>query len=102
MTAEQQPLFQEPWEARAFALAVALYERGLYTWREWSDALSAQVAAADVESHDYRHWVGALEDLLAAKGLSSTVEMSAWRTAWGNAVRRTPHGKPIELSPDDF
>jgi nitrile hydratase accessory protein len=101
MTADQ-PVFQEPWEARAFALVVALHERGLYTWREWSDALTTRIAANSTDVQTYRQWVGALEDLLAAKGLSSIDEILTWRTAWRNAIRRTPHGEPIELNKRDF
>ena len=30
------PVFREPWEAQAFAMAVSLHERGLFTWPEWA------------------------------------------------------------------
>jgi nitrile hydratase accessory protein len=102
------PVFREPWEARAFALVVSLHKRGLYTWREWASALAARIAAAqaagdaDVGDTYYRHWLGALEDLLAIKGIGSAAETARWRDAWQHAVNRTPHGRPIELQPNDF
>ena len=68
-----EPVFREPWEARAFALAVSLHERGVFTWPEWAQALGAQIAAApaDDDSHYYGHWLSALERLLANKGFTA-------------------------------
>ena len=68
-----EPVFREPWEARAFALAVSLHERGVFTWPEWAHALGAQIAAApaDDDWHYYEHWLSALERLLADKGLTA-------------------------------
>jgi len=102
-----EPIFAEPWEARAFAIVVSLHERGLYTWAEWADALAARIKAAqaagdpDVGDSYYHHWLGALEDLLARKGIGST-ETERRRDAWQHAASRTPHGQPIELRADDF
>lgn len=101
-------MFAEPWEARAFAIVVSLYDRGLYTWAEWADALAARIKAAeaagdpDVGGHSYyHHWLDALEDLLARKGIGSA-DTARWRAAWQHAANRTPHGAPIELRSDDF
>ena len=68
-----EPVFREPWEARAFALAVSLHERGVFTWPEWAQALGAQIAAApaDDDWHYYEHWLSALERLLANKGFTA-------------------------------
>jgi nitrile hydratase accessory protein len=101
------PVFEEPWEARAFAIAVALHERGVYTWPEWAAALGARIATSerlgDVDGDRYYHnWLGALEDILIAKRLASAGETARWRAAWRQAANRTPHGAPIELQPDDF
>jgi nitrile hydratase accessory protein len=99
--------FAEPWEARAFAIVVSLRERGLYTWAEFADALATRIKAAQAAGNAhigdtyYRHWLGALEDLLARKGIGSA-ETARWRDAWQHAANRTPHGKPIELQADDF
>jgi len=103
-----EPVFREPWEAHAFALAVALHERGLFTWPEWAQALAAQIASAqaagDADRGDtyYRHWLAALESLVAAKGASSATELARFADAWDHAADRTPHGRPIELRDDDF
>ncbi|CAN5874080.1 nitrile hydratase accessory protein [soil metagenome] len=102
------PVFREPWEAQAFAMALALHARGLFTWVEWADALSRQIVAAqaigDPDTGDtyYRHWLAALEGLVAAKGASSTAELAIYAQAWDHAADRTPHGQPIELCPADF
>lgn len=103
-----EPVFREPWEAHAFAMAVALHQRGLFTWPEWAAALAAEIeraqAAGDADLGDtyYRHWLAALEALVAAKGASSAQELGRFRNAWDRAADRTPHGQPIELQPRDF
>jgi len=102
------PVFREPWEAQAFALAVELHARGLYTWPEWAAALAEQIrraqAGGDADLGDtyYRHWLAALETLIAAKGASSVTELERYRMAWDRAADRTPHGQPIALAPQDF
>jgi nitrile hydratase accessory protein len=66
------PVFNEPWEARAFAMTLALHERGVFTWPQWADALSQQItqahAAGDADLGDtyYQHWLRALESLVSA------------------------------------
>jgi len=103
-----EPVFAEPWQAQAFAMAVALHQRGLFSWPEWADALSWQIRAAqadgdaDLGDTYYRHWLTALETLVAAKGASSADELARYRDAWDHAADRTPHGQPIELRPEDF
>jgi nitrile hydratase accessory protein len=100
------PVFREPWEAQAFAMAVALYERGAFTWSEWAAALAAEIKAAqaagdpDTGETYYRHWLAALERLVAAKALASTAELATRRDQWDRAARATPHGQPIELAND--
>ena len=102
------PVFGEPWQAHAFALTLRLHERGLFTWSEWADALSRQIAAAqaagdaDLGDTYYRHWMAALEALVVARGASSDEELQRHRRAWEHAAGRTPHGQPIELRADDF
>ncbi len=102
------PVFGEPWQAHAFALAVALHERGLFTWPEWAAALAARIVAAQAEGDAdlgdtyYRHWLAALEALVAAKGASSSEELARTRDAWEHAADRTPHGQPIELRAADY
>ena len=103
-----QAVFAEPWQAHAFAMAVQLHARGLFTWPEWAAALSAQIqhaqAQGDADLGDtyYHHWLAALEGLVAAKGASDAVELKRYADAWDHAADRTPHGRPIELQSGDF
>jgi nitrile hydratase accessory protein len=100
------PVFREPWEAQAFAMAVALHERGAFSWTEWAAALAIEIKRAQAEGDPdtgvtyYRHWLAALEKLVAAKALTSSAELSARRDQWDRAARATPHGQPIELAND--
>jgi nitrile hydratase accessory protein len=102
------PVFREPWEAQAFAMALALYERGLFTWPEWAATLAAEIkraqAAGDPDTGEtyYHHWLAALERLIAEKGIANLDTLTRYRDAWDRAADRTPHGLPIELKPDDF
>jgi nitrile hydratase accessory protein len=97
------PVFAEPWQAQAFALAVKLSEQGHFTWREWADALAAELAAAaargepDDGSRYYDHWLAALEHLVESKGLLDRAALVERKDAWADAYRHTPHGKPVEL-----
>jgi len=102
------PVFREPWEAQAFAMALALHERGLFTWQEWAATLSEEIKRAqalgdpDTGETYYRHWLNTLERLVAAKGLSDSATLARYREAWDHAAERTPHGTPIELKAEDF
>ena len=96
------PVFAEPWQAQAFALAVQLHQDGAFTWSEWAAALSARLKAADARGegggeHYYDHWLETLEGLVTARGLASQDALDARRQAWEEAYRTTPHGKPVEL-----
>ena len=119
------PVFREPWEAQAFAMTVLLHERGVFTWAEWAQALSAQIAAGQgqalsgqiaagqgqalsgqtagqvPETPYYQHWLVALETLVAAKGLSTHLELTHYQRAWQHAAHRTPHGMSIDLHSED-
>ena len=103
--AEGSPVFREPWEAQAFAMAVRLHEAGHFTWTEWAAALAEEIrtaqAAGDPDLGDtyYRHWLAALEHLVAAKGLVGADELARRKAEWDEAARETPHGSPIELRP---
>jgi nitrile hydratase accessory protein len=95
------PVFAEPWEAQAFALAVALHERGVFTWAEWAAALAAEIERSTGESY-YHDWLAALEKLVAQKGLTDAATLRRYADAWEHAADRTPHGTPIELRAGDF
>ena len=96
-------MFRAPWEAQAFAVAVTLHERGLFAWREFAERLSAEIGAArgrgetDDGHRYYEYWLGALEKLVADKGLVLADELRARKDEWDRAARTTPHGQPIEL-----
>jgi nitrile hydratase accessory protein len=89
-------VFTEPWQAQAFALTIALHERGVFTWGEWAQALGASVRLADGEAY-YAAWLAALESLLTAKGVTDAGALCDLKAAWADAYRHTPHGKPVEL-----
>ncbi|MBS0247214.1 MAG: nitrile hydratase accessory protein [Proteobacteria bacterium] len=102
------PVFKEPWQAQAFAIALALHERGVFTWNEWAATLGDEIkraqAAGDPDTGEtyYMHWLATLERLVAEKGVASREMLTEYRDAWDHACDRTPHGKPIELTPADF
>jgi nitrile hydratase accessory protein len=102
------PVFHAPWEAHAFAMALALYERGLFAWSEWSVMLGEEIkkaqAAGDLDTGEtyYRHWLATLERMVAEKGATSAQALVHHYQAWERAMHRTPHGKPIELRTEDF
>jgi nitrile hydratase accessory protein len=102
------PVFREPWEAQAFAMAVALHQRGLFAWSEWAATLADEIKRAqgagdpDTGETYYRHWLAALERVVAAKGVCDGATLARYRDAWDHAADRTPHGSPIELTPQDF
>jgi len=95
------PVFAEPWQAQAFALTVKLHEAGHFTWAEWVEYLSREIAApdpadaADAETTYYLQWLAALEKLSAAKGLASSAEISARKGEWRAAYEDTPFGQPV-------
>jgi nitrile hydratase accessory protein len=101
---EVGPVFAQPWQAQAFAMAVELSEQGHFTWKEWAATLAQELKAAadrgqpDDGSRYYEHWLAALERLVVEKGLSDRAALAARREAWAEAYRRTPHGKPVELT----
>ena len=105
---EGGPIFREPWEAQAFAMALALHKQGLFSWSEWASTLAEEIKRAqtagdpDTGHTYYRHWLNALERLVTEKGIADGISLTRYREAWGRAAHRTPHGEPIELKPDDF
>lgn len=106
--AEGDVVFHEPWEAHAFAIAVRLHERGLFTWSQWAATLADEIdraqTAGDPDSGDtyYHHWLAALERLVSESDAASAAEQERTREAWRRAAERTPHGSPIELRPADY
>jgi len=97
------PVFAEPWQAQAFALAIRLSEQGHFTWKEWAAALAAELKQAedrgepDDGTHYYEHWLAALECLVTGKGLADQGTLLKRKEEWAHAYRHTPHGKPVVL-----
>ena len=94
------PVFQAPWEAYAFALAVQLSEQGIFDWPEWIQALATEIRDAeenDQGSQYYHYWITALEKLLTQHVIITEEALQERKIAWREAYRRTPHGKPVEL-----
>ena len=100
---DSNPVFAEPWQAQAFALAVKLSQQGHFTWKEWAAELAVELkAAADRGEPDdgtryYEHWLATLERLVTRKGLTDPAALAERKEAWADAYRHTPHGKPVEL-----
>ena len=102
------PVFREPWEAQAFAMALTLHDKGLFEWSEWAAELGATIKAAqaagdpDTGETYYRHWLATLERMIARKAVTTKDDLVSYRNAWERAAARTPHGQPIELQKADF
>ncbi len=100
---EEGPVFNEPWQAQAFAITLSLQEAGLIDAAEWTDALASAIAEAqkagdpDLGDSYYEHWLSALEALVQIKNLSSNEELDERVKAWRRAYLATPHGMPILL-----
>jgi len=101
-----EPIFNEAWEAQAFAMVVALHEAKLFSWSEWTAALAHEIAAAsqsgdrDPGDSYYLHWLAALERIVVDKGAASGSALEQRKTAWARAAEATPHGQPILLAND--
>lgn len=101
---EDGPVFNEPWQAKAFALAVNLSESGYFTWAEWVEVFSQEIKTAkqrgESDSGDkyYQFWLNALEKICAAKNLVGIIDRHHRKDEWRRAYLNTPHGKPIELA----
>lgn len=98
-----EPVFAKPWQAQAFALAVSLNQQGLFSWREWADALANEISRAQAQGDPdlgdtyYMHWVRALETLVREKRLVTDQEMTGTRKRWRRAFETTPHGQPVSI-----
>lgn len=102
------PVFREPWEAQSFAMVLALYDRGIFSWPQWAAILAEEIQLAqaggdpDTGETYYRHWQSALERIVAECGLTDRESLVRYHDAWDRAADRTPHGSPIVLAAEDF
>lgn len=95
----------EPWHAEALALAIALVEVGHITQAKWSSTLNDEIETARAAGDPadgmtyYTHVLASLERLVAEQGLLTAATLGQRRLDWAEAYRRTPHGKPVTLTP---
>lgn len=100
---DDRPLFNDTWEAEAFAIGKMLVLDGTVTGREWYDTIGAEIREAqergDPDRGDtyYQHWMRALERICIEKGMFGADELEAEQKLWMMAVANTPHGVPIRL-----
>jgi len=98
------PAFREPWQAKAFALVVALHRAGRFGWDEWVRTLAAEIAGRpqrageDAEAAYHRQFLAALETIVAEHGLASAESLHDRKRAWRRAYLNTPHGHPVDLA----
>lgn len=91
------PGFSEPWQARAFAIAVVASRQGCFTWSEWTRALSRELQGASDDAY-FECWLSALQSLLIGNGAVAQGEILERKHAWEDAYRRTAHGAPVSLN----
>ena len=99
MTRPEERAFDEPWQAQVFAMAVTLSERGLFSWKEWTEAFGAELKGVGEGGAGayFRAWLRTLEGLLVDKAVTREGELPALARAWLAAAAATPHGQPIVL-----
>ena len=101
---DDEPVFDEPWQAQALGLAFTLSERGLFTPAQWSATLGAkhrQVladGAPDNAQTYYEAVVLAVEALICDSGELSAERLDERAQTWRRAYLNTPHGQPVHLS----
>lgn len=104
-----QLAFNEPWELRALALAVAAHDAGQYPWADFQAALIRAIGRweADPDAAPWRYyerWLEALESLLADTGALSgpdvdTRTATVLATPKGSDHSHGPHREPIAVDP---
>ena len=101
---EPDAAFAEPWQARAFAIAILASRQGCFTWSEWTYELARELRGTSEQGPAPRErsyfdcWLSALASLLVGKGAVDQSELSDRKRAWEQAYRRTPHGVPVVLA----
>jgi nitrile hydratase accessory protein len=91
------PVFAQPWQAKAFALAVLLNERGAFAWPDFAAALAGE-CAREPEGEYYANWLRAFEAVLATGGIAAPEAVAELAAAWRRAAAATPHGQPVRLA----
>ena len=97
------PVFAEPWEAHAFAIAFKLSEKGLFKWSEWTHALAKEIqkfkdqGLSDSGNTYYQIWLSALEKILLEKKILKKSDLKNMIENWSSSYLSTPHGKPVKI-----
>ena len=97
------PVFKEPWQAQAFAMAVTLSEAGLFSCQEWSSELGASIQSRqkkgdpDDDETFYLHWLETLEKMLSRKNLIEYADFLQRINELKEAYLKTPHGQTVQL-----
>ncbi len=100
---EEGPVFDEPWQAQAFALTVKLSEAGHFTWGEWADIFGAEIAKATKKGNGcgnenyYLCWLAALEKIVSVKNILTSDQLVERKEKWRHANEHTDFGAPIVL-----
>ncbi len=103
--------FNQPWEIRAFAMAMAAYHNGQYEWSEFQLSLIKSIRQWEQSGRDpdaepwsyYEHWLTALETVLAGSGLlsESTLDERTRSQRWTSGRRQSwpPRATPATSTP---
>ena len=101
------PLFDEPWQAQALAMADVLVRSGTITAQDWANTLGAQLRirmtaapASDDANAYYGAVLAALQDLLYRSRTVEPDQVARLQRQWELAYLNTPHGSPVELRED--
>lgn len=103
LSEDEDPTFDKPWQAQAFAIVVELSASGAFTWKEWVAVFSEEIKRHPAREDEttntayYRQWLAALETIVEARGLAAREEVAARQEAWRTAYLNTPHGQPVTL-----
>jgi nitrile hydratase accessory protein len=94
----KEPVFEAPWEAQAFAMAIKLHEQEAFTWPDFARHLAQAIEGAPRQTY-FENWLTALENILTERQILGRVERLDRIEDWDRAAHATPHGQPIELIP---
>ena len=103
LSTDGDPVFDEPWQAQALAMADSLVQAGMFAAGAWSDALGQALkhaeARGDPDNQDtyYACVLLALENLVAGNSEIDQKAMAGKRRDWEAAYLSTPHGQPVGL-----
>ena len=101
---DNEPAFDEAWQAQALAMADLMVEAGVISAEAWAQALGRKLqegtdaGAADDTQAYYQAVLSALQELLFTTGAASASEVQVREEEWRQAYLHTPHGQPVELA----